>query len=88
MANFHPLGFIDYFAEMTVFQLIEFFSINVMLPAGGLFIAIFVGWKMTRESTREELMLTDGLVFRTWRTLLRYLIPPVVLFIMIANSSR
>ena len=84
-ANFHPLGFIDYFAEMTVFQLIEFISINVMLPAGGLFIAIFVGWKMTRESTREELMLTDGLVFRTWRTLLRYLIPPVVLFIMIAN---
>lgn len=83
--NFHPLGFISYFDRMTVFQVIEFASINVMLPAGGLFIAIFVGWKMTRASTREELMLADGFVFRTWRTLLRYLIPPAVLLVMIAN---
>lgn len=30
-------------------------------------------------------MLTDGFVFRTWRTLLRYLIPPVVLLVMIAS---
>ena len=83
--NFYPLGFISYFDGMTIFQLIEFFSINVMLPAGGLFIAIFVGWKMTIESTREELMLAGGFVFHTWRTLLRFLIPPVILIIMIAN---
>ena len=83
--DFYPLGFIGYFDQMTIFQVIEFFSINIMLPAGGLFIAIFVGWKMTAESTREELMLADGVVFHTWRTLLRYLIPPVVLIILIAN---
>ena len=83
--DFYPLGFISYFDGMTVFQVIEFLSINVMLPAGGMFIAIFVGWKMTAASTLEELMLADGFVFRTWRTLLRYLIPPVVLLVMIAN---
>lgn len=83
--DFHPLGFISFFDGMTVFQVIEFLSINVMLPAGGLFIAIFVGWKMTAASTREELMLADGFIFRTWRTLLRYLIPPVVLLVMVAN---
>lgn len=83
--DFHPLGFIGYFDGMTVFQVIEFLSINVMLPAGGMFIAIFVGWKMTAASTLEELMLADGFIFRTWRTLLRYLIPPVVLLVMIAN---
>ena len=83
--DFHPLGFTGYFAGMTVFQVMEFLSINVMLPVGGLFIAVFVGWKMTAASTREELMLTDGLVFRTWRALLRYLIPPVVLLVMIAS---
>ena len=54
-------------------------------PAGGLFIALFFGWKMTAEATREELMLADGFVYRTWHTLPRYLIPPVVLLIMVAN---
>jgi neurotransmitter:Na+ symporter, NSS family len=83
--NVYPLGFIDYFSEMTFFQLMEFFSINIMLPAGGLFLAIFVGWKMTAASTREELMLSDGLVFKVWRTLLRYLVPVVIIVIMLAN---
>jgi len=84
-ADVYPLGFIDYFNEMTFFQLMEFFSINIMLPAGGFFIAIFVGWKMTAASSREELMLTDGLVFHTWRTLLRYLVPLVITVILLAN---
>ena len=30
-------------------------------------------------------MLADGFVYRTWHTLPRYLIPPVVLLIMVAN---
>ena len=83
--NVYPLGFIEYFREMTFFQLFEFFGINIMMPAGGFFVAIFVGWKMTIASTREELMLDDGFVFQTWRTLLRYLVPLVIVVIIIAN---
>ena len=83
--DFYPLGFISYFDGMTIFQVIEFITINILLPAGGLFIALFVGWKMTAEATREELMLADGIVFRVWRAALRYLIPPVILFVMFAS---
>jgi neurotransmitter:Na+ symporter, NSS family len=83
--NVYPLGFIDYFSEMTFFELMEFFSINIMLPGGGLCLAIFVGWKMTAASTREELMLSDGLVFKVWRMLVRYLVPLVIIVIMLAN---
>ena len=83
--NVYPLGFIEYFREMTFFQLFEFFGINIMMPTGGFFVAIFVGWKMTIASTREELMLDDGFVFQTWRTLLRYLVPLVIVVIVIAN---
>lgn len=81
----YPLGFIDYFKEMTFFQLMEFFGINIMLPAGGLFLSIFVGWKMTVTSVKEELMLAEGLFLHTWRNLLRYLVPSVIVVIMIAN---
>ena len=83
--DFYPLGFISYFDGMTVFQVIELITINILLPAGGLFIALFVGWKMTAEAAREELMLADGFVFRAWRASLRYLIPPVILFVMFAS---
>ena len=37
LANFKPFG-------MVPFDLFDFATSNVLLPIGGLFIAIFVGW--------------------------------------------
>jgi SNF family Na+-dependent transporter len=61
------------------------FSVNIMFPTNGFFIAISIGWKMTAVSAREELLLNDGWLFLTWRSLLRYLVPLVTIVIMLGN---
>ncbi len=40
---------------LTVFDLMNFTSANILLPLGGFFIVIFVAWFLGREKTKEEL---------------------------------
>ncbi len=40
---------------MTIFNLFDYVSSNILLPFGGMMIAIFVGWKMDRGLIRNEL---------------------------------
>ncbi len=42
---------------MTFFELVEYLSVNILLPVGGLLIAVFAAWFMSRSSTFDELKL-------------------------------
>lgn len=66
---------------MTPFTLLDFVSANILLPAGGLLIAVFVAWKMRRETVRDELYVENEPLFTLWRWLLRYIAGPSVLVI-------
>ena len=87
MEDVRPLKFIGRFADMTTFDLIDYLVTNVMMPIGGLCYAIFIGWLMSREMTKKALGLNDGLLFRSWRFLIRYVVPLAVLVIFITNLS-
>jgi NSS family neurotransmitter:Na+ symporter len=52
-----------------------------MLPLGGLLVAIFVGWRISRQATLEELGMADGTIYRTWRVLVQVVAPVGVLLI-------
>ena len=67
----------------TFFDFCEFLSTTVMLPLGGLLIAIFAGWRMSRANTREELGLNDGVMYAAWRFLVRYIAPLGVMIIFL-----
>ncbi|MDA1064176.1 MAG: sodium-dependent transporter [Proteobacteria bacterium] len=70
------------FLRGTIYDNIDFLTINVMLPLGGLFIAIFAGWVMSRNSTAEELG-GAGASYRLWRLLVRFAAPTGILFIFL-----
>lgn len=59
----------------TFFDLLDYLTANIMLPLGGLSIALFAGWVMTRHASREELQMDDDLGYRLWRFLIRYITP-------------
>lgn len=40
---------------LTIFQLLDFSSANIFLPAGGFFIVLFVAWFINRKIVRNEL---------------------------------
>ena len=68
---------------MTFFDLLDYLTANIMLPLGGLLIAVFAGWWMRKESTRDELNLGDTLAYRSWYFLIRFVSPVVVVVIFL-----
>ena len=63
---------------LTFFDIVEGVAANILLPLGGLLIAVFAAWMMSQRSTADELAIGNGAAYRTWRTLLRYVTPTFV----------
>jgi len=77
-SDFRPLSFIPVFRDSTIFDLLDYLTANVMLPLGGLLIAVFAAWLMSRDSSVDELGMGDGFFYRVWRFLVRYITPVAV----------
>ena len=84
-SEFTPLSMFSLFEHETFFGLIEYLTANIMTPISVLLIAVFGGWVMAAGSTRLELGLGDGMRFRAWRFLIRYVAPLVVALIFVIN---
>jgi NSS family neurotransmitter:Na+ symporter len=54
-----------------------------LLPLGGLLIAVFAGWAMKKEATRDELNSLSSGQYSIWYFLIRYIVPPALLVIFI-----
>lgn len=67
--------------EKTFFDILDFLTSNIMLPLGGMFIAIFVGWTLAREVSRIELKMDGDLGFQLWHSLIRYVAPVAMLIV-------
>ena len=67
---------------LTFFDTLDYLTANIMLPLGGLFIAIFAGWVMREVSTRHELNTSER-VFNIWLFLVRYITPVAVLIVFL-----
>jgi NSS family neurotransmitter:Na+ symporter len=68
---------------LSFFDLLDYLTANIMLPLGGLFIALFAAWQMRRESNVEELGMGDGVGFRVWYFLVRYITPLAVIVVFL-----
>ena len=55
----------------------DFLSNQLLLPLGGLFIALFAGWVMHEELSKEELATSEGL-YSVWRFTTRFIVPPAL----------
>jgi NSS family neurotransmitter:Na+ symporter len=69
--------------DKTFFDILDFVTSNIMLPLGGLFVAIFSAWIMNKHSTQDELAMRFGLAYYIWRFLVRYITPVGVIFVFL-----
>jgi NSS family neurotransmitter:Na+ symporter len=67
---------------------LDYFSNQILLPLGGLLIAVFVGWFVNTRISAEELEFKSPALFQIWHFLLRYLVPPAVLIIFYFGVSE
>ncbi len=63
---------------------LDYFSNQILLPLGGLLIAIFAGWVVTKETTQNELSSLNSFGYQVWHFLIRFVVPPalIVIFVM------
>ena len=68
---------------MNFFNFTDFLTNQIMLPLGGIFIAIFVGWVMKKQDVLDELQIEDGIIFKCWFFVLRFVAPVMVGMVLI-----
>jgi NSS family neurotransmitter:Na+ symporter len=69
----------------TLFDLKDFLASNIMLPLGGLLIALFVAYGAGRRMALEELAISRQHLFDAWWFVIRY-VSPVGIAIVFLNS--
>ncbi len=79
---FSALSF-NLISEFTIFgrnffDATDFLTSQIMLPLGGIFIAIFVGWIMKKEHVLDGLGFKEDFIFKAWYFSIRYIAPTLV----------
>jgi len=69
--------------DKTFFDLLDYLTANIMLPLGGLFIAVFAGWVLHKNSSREELAIPQGFIFNGWYFIIRYVTPTAIVIVFL-----
>lgn len=70
-----------YVFSLEYLDFVDFMTEGLLLPLGGLLIAIFSGWILSRDMLTSE--LGTGSVMNVWRFLVRWFVPPFVALILV-----
>ena len=77
--DFHMFG-------RTFYHTIDMITSDIMLPLGGMFVAIFTGWFIKKEVLENELQWkTHHNWYHLWQFILRYFAPVAILFILLTS---
>ena len=76
LSDFYIVG------EMTFLDTIDYVTNNIVLPLGGIFIALFAGWVLDSKILDEE-MKRDLFYFPAWRFLTRFMAPVAVAIVFV-----
>ena len=85
-SSFKPLDFIPLFEGKNFFGVVDTLTDSIMLPVGGLLVAVFCGWVVSEHTFRDEIRLTGG-GFTLWRFLVRYVAPITLLGVLMARMG-
>ena len=82
-ADWAQLNFIFVGKEVhNLFEVVDHLTSDIMLPLGGLAIAIFAGWKVQRNASREELN-SGPVTYSIWLFCIRWLTPVAILAVFL-----
>ncbi|PYE34329.1 NSS family neurotransmitter:Na+ symporter [Idiomarina fontislapidosi] len=66
----------------SIFDVIDLLTSSILLPLGGLLLAILAGWVMTRDNAKDELD-TGKHMFDVWHLCLKYVAPIAIIIIFL-----
>mgnify|MGYP001342792895 CR=1 FL=1 len=63
----------------------DFIANQILLPLGGMLIAIFVGWFMKKELITNEVGYVNPIIYKLWRFFIKFIAPASVALIFISQ---
>jgi NSS family neurotransmitter:Na+ symporter len=84
-SNFTPLSAIRPFADLNIFALIDYFTANLLMPLGGILMAVFVGWLVKPRVLAEDLSFGSPLLFTVWLWMIRVVAPVAILGVLYSS---
>jgi NSS family neurotransmitter:Na+ symporter len=69
--------------DKTIFDTLDFLTTNIMLPLGGLFMALFVGWVMHKADVANEVQMNTPLMYKIWLFILKFIAPLAVAVVLV-----
>jgi NSS family neurotransmitter:Na+ symporter len=69
--------------DKTIFDLLDFATTNIMLPLGGLMIALFASWTMSKTKMMNEVGIDNPALFNAWHFTLRFLAPVAIVAVLV-----
>ena len=82
--SFNLWADLRFLGGMTFFEMMDYVSNNILLPLGGMLIALFASWLLNRDLLDAQLG-SDGALARVWLLLARFVAPAGVAFVFIAS---
>lgn len=76
LSDFKVLG-------LTCFDIFDYTTSNLALPAGGILISLFAGWMLRREEQIEELFEVPGWAVSLWRFSVRFVAPLAIFAVLV-----
>ena len=64
--------------SMSFLEFMDFLTNSIMLPLGGLFIALLVGWILSENFVKEEMKIKNELYWKIWINLTKYVAPILI----------
>ncbi len=68
---------------LTFFEHLDFLTSNLMLPAGGVCMAIFAGWVMSKHMSQAELNMNSEVGYSLWYASIRVIAPIAVSIVLL-----
>ncbi len=84
LEDFTPLSALRPFADMNMFALIDYFTANLLMPLGGIAMAIFVGWLVKPQVLAEDLSFGSPALFQVWLWMIRIVAPLAILGVLLS----
>ena len=88
--SFGPLADVK-FLGLNFFDCMDYLSANILLPLGGLFVALFIGWNLKKDEVMGELFhgFRDNNKNRNlasvWYFLVKYIAPILILLVFLSS---
>ena len=84
------LGSFNFMSDVTlfgknVFDFLDYITANIMLPLGGIFIALFAGWVVKKKHASDEINLKSEGLFNLWLFVVKIIAPVAVGVVFILN---